>query len=146
VDAVSTFGNDLLLSFDTTVTLGGQTAHEEDLVRFDGSGFTLFFDGSAAGVPTGLNVDAAHFMGRGKLALSFDGSGSLPGVTFADEDVIEYDLSAGTWEILYDGSAMHADWDSPNLDALGLPEPDAQLMLVVSMASLLWLTRRRASR
>jgi hypothetical protein len=144
VDAVSTFGNELLLSFDTTVALGVDTADAEDLVRFDGSGFSLFFDGSTVDVPVGLNLDAAHYLGGGKVAMSFDGSGSLPGVVFADEDVLEYNLITGTWEITYDGSAEHAAWsDDPNLDAVGLPEPDGLLMLVVSMAGLLVFGRSR---
>jgi uncharacterized repeat protein (TIGR01451 family) len=143
VDAVSTSGGDLLLSFDTTVTLGVNTADDEDLVRFDGSGFTLFFDGSATGVPEELDVDAAHNMGGGRIALSFDGSGSLPGVVFADEDVLEYDLLTGAWEITYDGSAEHAAWGGANLDAVGLPEPDAMLLLVVGLASVIVLTRSR---
>ena len=58
-----------------------------------------------------------------RLALSFDGGGSLPGVTFADEDVLEYDVVAGTWEVTYDGSAHHPGWDAANLDAVALPTP-----------------------
>jgi hypothetical protein len=42
-----------VLSFDTAVSLAGAAAEEEDLVRVEASGFTLFFDGSAAGVPVG---------------------------------------------------------------------------------------------
>jgi uncharacterized repeat protein (TIGR01451 family) len=145
VDAVSTVGGDLLLSFDTTVTLGGVTASQEDLVRFDGSVFTLFFDGSGAGVPQGLDLDGAHNLGGGHVALelSFDASGSLPGVEFADEDVLEYDLATGSWEIAYDGSAQHADWEGANLDAVAVPEPDVLLMLVASVAGLLVLGRKR---
>jgi hypothetical protein len=108
VDAVSKLGSALLLSFDKKVILGVVTARDEDLVRFDGSGFALFFNGSAAGVPGPLDLDAAHHMSGSKVALSFDGSGSLPGVTFEDEDVLEYDLITNTWEITYDGSAEHA--------------------------------------
>jgi hypothetical protein len=121
VDAVTTSSNKLLLSFDAPVVLGGELCGAEDLVRFDASGFALFFDGSAAGVPAGLNVDAAHMIGGSRLAVSFDQGGSLPGVVFADEDVLEYDTVEGTWEITYDGSAEHADWEVPNLDAVGLP-------------------------
>jgi hypothetical protein len=58
-----------------------------------------------------------------RLALSFDGGGSLPGVAFADEDVLEYDVVAGTWEVTYDGSAHHIGWDAANLDAVALPTP-----------------------
>ena len=43
VDAVATDGSDLLLSFDITVDLGGGlTVTDEDLVRWDGVGFTLY--------------------------------------------------------------------------------------------------------
>jgi uncharacterized repeat protein (TIGR01451 family) len=143
VDAVSKLGSALLLSFDKKVILGVVTARDEDLVRFDGSGFALFFNGSAAGVPGALDLDAAHHMSGSKVALSFDGSGSLPGVTFEDEDVLEYDLITNTWEITYDGSAEHAAWGGSNLDAVGLPEPHAMLLLVVSLASVLVLSRRR---
>jgi len=143
VDAVSTIAGDLLLSFDTAVILGADTVGEEDLVRFDGSGFTLFFDGSVVGVPAGLDLDAAHYLGGDKVTLSFDGSGSLPGVVFADEDVLEYDLVAGTWEITYYGSAEHAAWTGANLDAVAVPEPGGLLLLVAGVASLLVLGRRR---
>jgi len=143
VDAVSARGNELLLSFDATVTLDGQTVHPEDLVTFDGSHFSLRFDGSAAGVPEGLDLDAAHYLGAGIVAMSFDGSGNLPGVVFEDEDVLEYDLLVGTWEIGYDGSAMHAAWGASNLDAVALPEPGSPVLLVSGLAALLLLGRRR---
>jgi uncharacterized repeat protein (TIGR01451 family) len=117
VDAVSLDGEDLLLSFDSSVTLESDTFDEEDLVRFDGIAFTLFFDGSAAGVPEGLDLDAAHHLGDDHVALSFDGSGTLPPVVFADEDVLEYDASADAWEICYDGSAEHATWADLRLRA-----------------------------
>jgi hypothetical protein len=143
VDAVSVFETALLLSFDTAFTIGADTIQPEDLVRFDRDGMTVFFDGSACGVPAGLNLDAAHFLGEEKLALSFDGSGSLPGVTFADEDVLEYDLVTGDWEITYYGSAEHAAWGGANLDAVTLPEPGMVALLVAGATSLVMLGRRR---
>ena len=143
VDAVSVIETALLLSFDTPFTIGADTMHPEDLLRFDQSGFTVFFDGSVAGVPAGLNLDAAHYLGEDRVALSFDGGGSLPGVVFADEDVLEYDLVTGEWEITYYGSAEHAAWGGANLDAVALPEPDMPLLLVVGAASLAVLSRRR---
>jgi hypothetical protein len=143
VDAVSVLEGDLLLSFDSPVTIGGDTFHEADLVRFDGSQFTLFFDGAAAGVPEGLNLDAAHSLTEGRIAVSFDGSGVLPGVVFADEDVLEFDLATGAWEITYYGSAEHTGWEAANLDAVALPEPNTLLLLGTGLASLLLLGRGR---
>jgi hypothetical protein len=108
----------LLLSFDTSVNVGVQV-EPEDLVKFEAStGFTLFLDGSAAGVPPGLNLDAADYLPcNGHLLLSFDGSGSIGGVAFDDEDVLEFDR-VSTWEMAYDGSAQDPDWINVDLDAV----------------------------
>ncbi len=60
-DAVTmSAGGNLVLSFDTTVALGGSTYFDEDLVEFDGANFSSFFDGSAAGLDSALDIDAAH--------------------------------------------------------------------------------------
>ncbi len=125
VDAVARAEDgDLLLSFDITVALaGGVVAHDEDLVRFDaGTGaFSLFFDGSAAGVGTALDLDGADRLSiNGNLLLSFDTGGTVGGVTFADEDVLEYDPVGGTWELSYDGDAEHGAWAGANLDAISV--------------------------
>jgi cysteine-rich repeat protein len=125
IDAVSLAADgDLLLSFDTTVQLGLVIADDEDIVRLDGSTFTMFFDGSAAGVPPELDVDAADYLATtDRLLLSFDGSGTVGGVGFDDEDVLEYDRQAGTWELQYDGSAFHAAWAPADLTALAALVP-----------------------
>jgi len=143
VDAVSVDDGDLLLSFDLTVTIGDDTFDKEDLVRFDGAGFTLVFDGSSAGVAQGLNLDAAHHLAEDRIALSFDGNGLLPGVIFADEDVLEHDVSSGNWEITYFGSEEHATWSEANLDAVALPEPNTVLLLSAGVAGLVLLGRGR---
>ncbi len=120
VDGVSVIeGGDLLLSFDTTVEVNGNTVDDEDLVRFDGVTFSLFLDGSAAGVAGALDLDAVHHLDpNGHLLLSFDGSGTLGGVDFDDEDVLEYDPVGGTWEMAYDGSTQHSGWPQGDLDAV----------------------------
>lgn len=144
VDAVSVdSGLDLLLSFDVTAVLGALTADDEDLVLFDGAGFTMVFDGSAAGVSAGLDLDGAHDLTGGLLGLSFDGSGSLGGVAFDDEDVLEYDPSGPTWTLAFDASAEHAGWEGgPDSDAIYLPEPHALTMLFCGMLSLALLQFR----
>ena len=61
---------------------------DEDLVRFDGVTFSLFLDGSAAGVAGALDLDAVHHLDpNGHLLLSFDGSGTLGGYPRAGESV-----------------------------------------------------------
>jgi hypothetical protein len=125
---------DLLLSFDVTVSLpasggGTITVDDEDVVRWEGAGFTLFFDGSAAGVNPALEVDAVHSIAKaGPVLVSFDGSGTVGTVGFDDEDVLEWDAISSTWSLAYDGSVQHAGWPSADLDAAhalcGAGDPD----------------------
>jgi len=118
-DAISVANGDLLLSFDTTVALPGNlTVDDEDVVGFDGTDFSLFFDGSDAGITPSLDLDGVHYLGNDRLLLSLDGSGTVDGVSFDDEDVLEHNLTGGTWELSYDGSAQHAEWSPADLDAV----------------------------
>ncbi|NVN91042.1 MAG: SBBP repeat-containing protein [Desulfuromonadales bacterium] len=118
VDAltVAADGN-LLLSFDTTVTLGGSTFGPQDLVRYDGATFSMALNSATAGVPAGLNLDGAQLLPSGHLLLSFDGSGTIAGVAFDDEDILEYDPAGGSWEMAYDGSDHFESWIAADLGA-----------------------------
>ena len=102
-DAVSEIGpDDLLLSFDVAVEIGGVFADDEDLLRIHAGTISLFFDGSAAGIDPALDLDAAHLIAtNGHLLLSFDGSGTVGGVSFAQSDVLEYTPSTGAWAASY---------------------------------------------
>jgi hypothetical protein len=141
VDAVSVHSSgDLVLSFDTTVELGGLTASDEDAVRFGGASFSLLFDGSSEGVPDGLDLDGVEVRPRGLLWVSFDASGSIGGVDFDDEDVLEFDPAGPTWSLVYDGSALHAALAAA--DVVAVPEPESWMMLVAGVGFLGVLYRR----
>jgi len=141
VDAVTVDDDDLLLSFDVAVDLPGGPYGDEDLVRWNGSAFSIELDGDAAGVPAGVDLDAAHRLANGNLLLSFDAGGSAGGVTFADEDVLEHDPGSGGWELAYDGSAEHPGWVAADLDALAVGEPPSILEIpTLSPLALVFLT------
>jgi hypothetical protein len=148
VDAVTVHSSgDLMLSFDTTLDLGGGvTAEDDDLVRFDGgTTYSIVFDGSAQGVPSGLDLDGADFRASdGHLLLSFNGSGALGSVDFEDEDILEFDPVGTTWTLFYDGSAQHPELAAADL--IALPEPHWLLQQGVSIALLGLLTRTRSRR
>ena len=91
---------------------------DEDLVRRAGDSFTLLFDGSAAGLPDGLDLDGAQVLANGHLLLSFDGSGQIEDVAFDDEDVLELDPLQTTWQLAYDASAAFPQWRDADLTAL----------------------------
>jgi hypothetical protein len=120
-------GGDLLVSFDTSVPLGAGAAGGEDLVRIHlpSGELSLEFDGSAQGLPPGIDLDAADVLIDGSLLLSFDGSGSVGGIRFADEDALVFDRATQSFSIGYEGSAQHPAWVAGDLDAVdGSLDPD----------------------
>lgn len=140
IDAIGWIEGDLLLSLDVTATLGNTTADDEDLVRLASTqpdAWVLFFDGSVAGVPAGADLDGADVIdANGHLALSFDISGSVSGVSFDDEDILEYTPGAGTWRKRYDGANAHAALAAADVDAVFAPEPAALALGLGAIAAL----------
>ena len=122
VDALSVDGaGDLLLSFDVTVDLGGVVIEPEDLAVLDhvADSFAVRFDGSAAGVPAGLDLDGAHDAAdAGVLLLSFDTAGDLGGVFADDADVLVYDPVAMSWQIAHEADRASPAWAAADLDAV----------------------------
>ena len=94
-------------------------------------------------MPTSLDLDAASRPADGSalLLLSFDGSGVIAGIPFADEDVLLYDPGLATWAMFADSSLSDpADW--PPTDLVALPEPGAAISLFAGTALLAALARR----
>lgn len=120
VDAVSEIGpGDVLLSFDVAVEIGGVFADDEDLLRVHAGTTSVFFDGSTAGIDPALDLDGAHLIATtGHLLLSFDGSGTVAGVTFAQSDVLEFTPASGSWAASYRGTSEHAGWAAAELHGL----------------------------
>jgi hypothetical protein len=95
---------DQLLALDTTVTLpGGLTVRPGDVVRFNGTTYTLEFDASAAGLPNGVITDAASEIGPNDLLLSFDVTVAFGSITADDEDLVR--VHNGVVSLFFDGSA-----------------------------------------
>ena len=149
IDAIGVVAGDLLLSLDVTATLGNVTASDEDLVRLESTQpdvWSLYFDGSAQGVPTGADLDGADVLDQsGNLALSFDISGTVGGVAFDDEDILEYVASGGTWSKRYDGSTAHGALAAADVDAVFVPEPMALGAGAAALFGLMMGARRRRS-
>ncbi|MBW2693444.1 MAG: hypothetical protein JRE57_12565 [Deltaproteobacteria bacterium] len=141
-DATSLSASGLLLSFDTTVDLGsGLVVTDEDLVEWNGSSFALVFDGSAAGIDSALDVDAAQDLGGGAFMISFDTTGQIAGLVFDDEDVLRFD--GATWSMEFDASAADSDWAAADLDAVMVPEPSVGMLLLFGATGLAGLARMK---
>lgn len=122
VDAATTDGDELLLSFDTFADLPGGPYGDDDVVRWDGAAFSLAFDGSAAGVPAALDIDGVHLLSNGLWLISFDAHGEVGGIALADEDVVVHDPGSGSWEMFYDASAVDPAWTAADAKALTVGE------------------------
>ncbi len=93
---------------------------DEDLVLWDGSSFSLFFDGSANSLTdNGENIDAMHILdlATGSFIFSTTGAGNVPGVGgFNDEDLILWNGSSfSKW---FDGSDHGLNSSGEDIDAV----------------------------
>lgn len=133
----------IVVSFDTTVDLGGGlVVADEDAVRYDGA-FTLAFDGSAEGVPEELDLDGLGIeLPGGALLLSFDGGGQIAAVDFDDDTVLR--LDGGAWSVVFEVDALHPAFEGG--DVVALPEPGAVLGLAAGALALVGLGWRRRRR
>ena len=119
IDALSrTPEGDLVFSFDISLELDGVVADDEDLLRFDGATFSMLFDGSAAGIGPGFDLDAAHVLPDGSLLISLDIGGQLGSAVFGDEDVMKRNVQSSAWSLAIDGSALAAALLAADLKSL----------------------------
>jgi hypothetical protein len=96
---------DQLFALDTTAELAGPlVVQPRNVVRYDGVGYGLEFDGSAEGIPDGAAIDAVSQTGGGDLLLSFDTTVDLGGgLVVADEDLVQW--NGASFSFAFDGSA-----------------------------------------
>ena len=77
----------------------------------------------------------------GHLELSFDISGSVGGVAFDDEDILDFDPVGDTWAMRYDGSAHFPALAAADVDAVFSPEPGAIALGASAFVALLAVRR-----
>jgi hypothetical protein len=92
-------------SSDTTVP-GLGTVQDEDVVYYDGSAWSVWFDGTAHGLGTSSNLDpdAISIVG-GTLYFSTTGNTNPPGVTGTADDADIYSWNGTTYARVWDASA-----------------------------------------
>jgi hypothetical protein len=91
---------------------------DADIYFWNGTTFSRFFDGSAAGLPAGADIDAFQVMADGSILMSFDANGgvNVPGVGLVqDEDIVRF-VPPNTWSLFFDGSLVGLDAGVNNED------------------------------
>lgn len=104
VDALAVDGTDLYLSFLAKLNVPGLgQISDSDVVKWNGSTFSLFFDGSNYGLSVAAeDVDAIAFDTNGDLLISTSGAYTVPNLPKGqDEDLLRVDGSA--LEVYFDG-------------------------------------------
>lgn len=109
IDALHVLANDhMVLSAINTITLGGVTAENEDLIDYDPATdtATLLFDGSALFSSGSTDLSAVHVLDNGHLLLTNEYTATLGGVSFGPNDILDYDPVSDTATLYFDGDAV----------------------------------------
>lgn len=104
-------------SFNGNVTVPGiaGTVADEDVVHWNGSAWSLSYDGSANGL-AGTDLDAIDIVG-GTLYFSTDDTDIPPGVAGSGDDADIYSWNGSAYARVQDASAL--GWSTANVDGLG---------------------------
>jgi hypothetical protein len=125
-DAVETGGSPLYFAVTAAATVGGIPVANEDVLYFDGTAFSLVFDGSDVGI-TNLSIDAFTRIGPSAILMSFTADRVVPGIagTVDESDIVRFDgtlgaVTSGTFSMYFDGSDVGLTLSSEDVDAVEL--------------------------
>ena len=126
--------NPLYLSFSSSQTIGGVSSSDEDILKFDGTNWSVLFDGSDVGVGS-PDLFAFSFLDSDSILMSFTASVTVNGITATPQDILRFDATslgsttAGTFSLYFDGSDVgFEDTTNEKIDSLSLL-PDGRLLI-----------------
>jgi hypothetical protein len=125
--------NPLYASFASNGTIGGVAFADEDILRFDGQAWSLFFDGSDVGVGS---TDTFGFSVLNDTTLLFNFTSSLTLGTLAvtPRDIVRFDATslgsttAGTFSMYLQGADVELTTSAEALDAVAVL-PDGRVLI-----------------
>jgi hypothetical protein len=124
----------LYLSLTGSQTIGGISSANEDILRFDGTSWSRFFDGSDVGLGS-LNLFAFSIVDQDTLLMSFSSTANIGGIDATPQDILRFDATslgdttAGTFSMYFDGSDVGFDnTSSEKIDSITLL-PDGRLLV-----------------
>jgi hypothetical protein len=124
----------LYVSFADSQTVGGITASDEDILKFDGKKWRLFFDGSDVGIGSS-DLVAFSIVDADTILMAFNTNLTVNGIAATPQDVLRFDATslggrtAGAFRLYFDGSDVGLD-DGINekIDTLTL-RPNGRLLI-----------------
>lgn len=112
---------------------------DEDIIVHDGTGWSMYFDGSDVGLGGSPDLNAFHRQANGNLLLSFDTPVNLGGILYDDSDIILFTptslgaTTSGTFSMYLDGSANGLTTIGEDIDAIA--ENSAGELIVSTLGS-----------
>ncbi|MEO5888132.1 MAG: metallophosphoesterase, partial [Anaerolineales bacterium] len=126
-------GDSLLASFTSSGNVGGAAFADEDILRFDGANWSLFFDGSDVGVGS-PDLFGFSMLDSDTLLMSFSSSVTVNSLAVNPQDIVQFDASslgsvtAGTFSMYFDGSDVGLDASGENIDSVSVL-PDGRVLI-----------------
>ncbi len=126
----------LYFSLNVGMTLpGAVTVANEDIIGWNGTDFSVLFDGSDVGLD-GARLDAVTVISANEILISISSRQSVPGIagTVDDSDIVKFvatqlgDTTAGTFDLYFDGSDVGLANSSEDVDALDVLD-DGRLVI-----------------
>ena len=135
--AAPTPADPMYVSFDGSGTIGGVTFADDDILKFDGTTWSMHFDGSDLGMLAGVDITAFAFLDDDTALFAFDEAsplGGVGGVTYTTNDIVRFDatswgtVTSGTLSLFMTGSTVGLDVPADSIDALSIL-PDGSLLI-----------------
>ncbi len=129
-------GNPLYASFTANNSIGGVSFADEDIMKFNGSTWTQYFDGSDVGVGS-LDLAAFSVVNNNTILMSFNTATTINGLAITPQDVVQFNatslgsVTAGTFSMYLDGSDVGLDTSAESIDGLDLL-PDGRVLISTS--------------
>jgi hypothetical protein len=103
---------DLIFSIDSAAVITGDSYLASDLIRYDGTVFSLEYGPIVVtNIAKYRNIDALSYTDNGKYLVSFANDGVL-------NDIHEYDLASTIWSIAYTPTTLGDDYNPINISSL----------------------------
>jgi phosphatidylserine/phosphatidylglycerophosphate/cardiolipin synthase-like enzyme len=133
--ATQTGNGAFYLSLSGQATLGGVTAEDTDILNYNGTTWSLFFDASDVGiVDSGQDLNDFYIVDADTILMSFRDPVTLGSLAVDAYDVVQFDATslgantAGTFTLYFDGNDVGLDDPVAEiLDAIDLL-PDGRLL------------------
>ncbi|HLO32810.1 MAG TPA: hypothetical protein VK249_26940 [Anaerolineales bacterium] len=125
--------NPLYISLANNGTVSGLAFADEDILRFDGQSWSLFFDGSDVGLGS-TDTFGFSVVNANTILFSFSSAVSLGGLAVTPRDIVRFEatslgnVTAGTFSMYLNGIDVGLDTSSENIDSISLL-PDGRVLI-----------------